>query len=134
MVEGVAERSGLKASAVESLLRKYLQSNSHSLWSNKYAPLCGEELFDSKAGHLIKEWLTAYFELRSQLTEDSESYPTPEEGLLGKVKERNWKLAALVVQGEAGTGKSAAVRAVARAMGVELQECGNDYNQTKYLK
>jgi broad-specificity NMP kinase len=43
-------------------------------------------------------------------------------------------LLALVVRGRPGTGKSSAVRAIAHEMEIDLQECGNEFNQTKYLK
>lgn len=41
---------------------------------------------------------------------------------------------ALIVRGRPGIGKTAAIRAVAHEMDIDLHECGNDYNQTKYLK
>jgi len=40
----------------------------------------------------------------------------------------------LIVRGRPGVGKTSAVRAVAKELNIDLQECGSDYNQTKYLK
>ena len=46
----------------------------------------------------------------------------------------HWQLSALVVRGRPGIGKTSAIRAVAHEMAIDLQECGNHFNQTKYLK
>ena len=41
---------------------------------------------------------------------------------------------ALLIRGRSGIGKSSVIRAVAKEMNIDLQECGNEYNQTKYLR
>ena len=50
------------------------------------------------------------------------------------VQENQWDLVALIVRGRPGVGKTSAIRSVAKEMSIDLQECGSDYNQTKYLK
>lgn len=50
------------------------------------------------------------------------------------IRENQWALLALIVRGRPGVGKTSAIRAVAAEMKIDMQECGSDYNQTKYLK
>ena len=124
---------------VKGLLHKYLQASSRALWSSKYAPNESSELFNERAGRKIRDWLGAFFEYKNKIGEESDSFlndfsEEPSCRAYQSIRENQWLLLALVVRGRAGTGKAAAVRAVARELGVDLQECGNHYNQTKYLK
>ena len=52
---------------VKKIIKKYIQSNSHALWSNKYAPNDCSELFNVQAGRKIKDWLNAFFEYKNKI-------------------------------------------------------------------
>jgi hypothetical protein len=64
----------LQRKVVKNILKKYMQANSHSLWSTKYSPSECAELFNVKAGHKIKDWLNAFFEYKNKICEESDSF------------------------------------------------------------
>jgi hypothetical protein len=137
----VRRLSGLASLPLDStgaLLKKYLQSQPQSLWSNSYAPQRSCELFNIQTGALIKEWLQAFFEYKNKLNSEEDSLNEVEyeksNRIYRNIRDNQWELLALIVRGRPGVGKTSAIRAVAREMDIDLQECGSDYNQTKYLK
>jgi hypothetical protein len=65
---------GLHKKIIKNIIKKYVQSNSHSLWNSKYAPNDCSELFNVKAGHKIKDWLNAFFEYKNKICEESDSF------------------------------------------------------------
>ena len=39
-----------------------------------------------------------------------------------------------ILVGDTGVGKTSAIKAIVKEMNVDIQECGSDYHQSKYLK
>jgi hypothetical protein len=56
--------------SVRNMLKKYIQSNSHSLWTFKYTPDNCSEVFNNKAGEKIKDWLNAFFEYKNKVCQN----------------------------------------------------------------
>jgi len=64
----------LEKKIVKNVIKKYVQANSRSLWSSKYAPKDCSELFNVQAGKKIKDWLYAFFEYKNKICEESDSF------------------------------------------------------------
>lgn len=95
-------------------------------------------MFNAEAGEQIRRWLLAFFEYKNRMVSEDNSLSYQEDSrgneAYRNIQDNQWKLQALIVRGRPGVGKTSAIRAVAKEMDIDLQECGSHYNQTKYLK
>lgn len=57
----IEQAVALPSRIAKGLLHKYLVGSVRALWSSKYSPNESSELFNPKAGHKIRDWLSAFF-------------------------------------------------------------------------